>query len=48
MGGAAPASRSGRSPSLLLLLTCREVLTSLRRFYSNAYTDAEKQDSLNL
>ena len=28
--------------------SCSEVLTSIRRFYSNAYTDAEKQDSLNL
>lgn len=26
----------------------RDVLTSLRRFYSNTYTDAEKQDAINL
>ena len=23
-------------------------MTSIRRFYSNAYTDAEKQDAINL
>ncbi|KAL6781965.1 hypothetical protein ACKKBF_B10120 [Auxenochlorella protothecoides x Auxenochlorella symbiontica] len=28
--------------------TSRDLLTSLRRFYSNAYTDADKQDSINL
>lgn len=26
----------------------RDFLTSIRRFYSNAYTDAEKQDAINL
>lgn len=26
----------------------RELLTSIRRFYSNTYTDAEKQDAINL
>ncbi|GAB4817891.1 hypothetical protein N2152v2_004937 [Parachlorella kessleri] len=26
----------------------RDVLTSIRRYYSNAYTDAEKQDAINL
>eukprot|EP00891_Asterochloris_glomerata_P001020 jgi/Astpho2/1020/e_gw1.00016.22.1_t len=26
----------------------RELLTSIRRFYSNAYTDADKQDAINL
>ena len=27
---------------------CRDVLTSIRRYYSNAYTDHEKQDAINL
>ncbi|KAL0027916.1 hypothetical protein WJX79_002536 [Trebouxia sp. C0005] len=26
----------------------RDIMTSIRRFYSNAYTDAEKQDAINL
>ncbi|DBB09417.1 hypothetical protein WJX82_010315 [Trebouxia sp. C0006] len=26
----------------------RDLMTSIRRFYSNAYTDAEKQDAINL
>lgn len=26
----------------------RDLLTSVRRFYSNAYADADKQDALNL
>jgi hypothetical protein len=26
----------------------REMLTSVRRFYNNTYTDAEKQDAINL
>lgn len=28
--------------------TSRDFMTSLRRYYSNAYTDAEKQDAINL
>lgn len=26
----------------------RDLMTTLRRFYSNTYTDAEKQDAMNL
>lgn len=26
----------------------RDLMTSIRRFYSNTYTDAEKQDAMNL
>ncbi len=26
----------------------KDLMTSIRRFYSNTYTDAEKQDAINL
>jgi hypothetical protein len=29
-------------------LVCRDMLTSIRRYYSNAYTDEDKQAAINL
>lgn len=47
-GSQAHKKGDGESPIDSLVATQRELLTSVRRYYSNSFTDRAKQDAINL